>query len=151
MTYEISGKKALVCAASRGLGKGCAMALAEAGVDVTINGRNADVLAETAEEIRSKTNVKVSTVAADITTAEGRAEVLEACPQPDILVNNAGGRPPGDFRDWKRDTWISALDANMLTPIELIRATLDGMIERRFGRIVNITSSGVKEPINILG
>jgi 3-oxoacyl-[acyl-carrier protein] reductase len=151
MKYQIAGKKAIVCGASRGLGKGCAVALAEEGVEVTINGRNADVLAATADEIRKKTGVRVTTVAADITTAEGRALVLKACPQPDILVNNAGGPPPGDFRSWDRDIWINALDANMLTPIELIRATVDGMIGRRFGRIINITSSGVKQPIGILG
>jgi 3-oxoacyl-[acyl-carrier protein] reductase len=151
MNYEIAGKKAIVCAASRGLGKGCAMALAEQGVDVVINGRNADVLAATAEEIRSRTGVKVTAVAGDITTAEGRARVLFACPEADILVSNAGGPPPGDFRAWDRDIWIAALDANMLTPIELIRATIDGMIGRRFGRIINITSSGVKSPIGILG
>ena len=151
MDYEIAGKKAIVCAASRGLGKGCAVALAEQGVELTINGRNVDVLAATAEEIRSRTGVKVTTVAGDITTAEGRARVLSACPEPDILVSNAGGPPPGDFRAWDRDTWIAALDANMLTPIELIRATIDGMIGRRFGRIINITSSGVKSPIGILG
>ncbi len=127
------------------------MALAEEGVDVTINGRDAAVLAATADEIRQRTGVQVTTVAADVTTAVGRSLILEACPQPDILVNNAGGPPPGDFRNWDRDTWISALDANMLTPIELIRATLDGMIARRFGRIINITSSGVKQPIGILG
>jgi 3-oxoacyl-[acyl-carrier protein] reductase len=151
MKYQIAGKQAIVCGASRGLGKGCAVALAEEGVHVTINGRNAEVLAATAEEIRKKTGVRVATVAGDITTAEGRALVLKACPQPDILVNNAGGPPPGDFRSWDRDTWINALDANMLTPIELIRATVDGMISRRFGRIINITSSGVKQPIGILG
>ena len=115
-----------MCAASRGLGKGCAVALAEQGVEVTINGRNADVLAATAEEIRSRTGVKVTAVAGDITTAEGRARVLFACPEADILVSNAGGPPPGDFRAWDRDIWIAALDANMLTPIELIRATIDG-------------------------
>ena len=151
MNYEIAGKKAVVCAASRGLGKGCAIALAEQGVDVTINGRDAHVLAATAEEIRSRTGVKVTAVAGDITTSEGRARVLQACPEPDILVSNAGGPPPGDFRSWDRETWMAALDANMLTPIELIRATVDGMIRRRFGRIVNITSSGVKSPIGILG
>jgi 3-oxoacyl-[acyl-carrier protein] reductase len=151
MKYAITGRKAIVCGASRGLGKGCAVALAEEGVEVTINGRNAEVLAATAEEIRQKTGARVTAVAADITTEEGRKLVLQACPSPDILVNNAGGPPPGDFRQWDRDIWISALDANMLTPIELIRATLDGMIERRFGRIINITSSGVKQPIGILG
>lgn len=151
MKYAIEGKKAIVCGASRGLGKGCAVALAEEGVDLVINGRDPEVLAATAEEIRRKTGVSVTAVAGDITTAQGRQLVLQACPDPDILVNNAGGPPPGDFREWDRDTWISALDANMLTPIELIRATVDGMIERRFGRIVNITSSGVKQPIGILG
>jgi 3-oxoacyl-[acyl-carrier protein] reductase len=151
MKYAIAGKQAIVCAASRGLGKGCAMALAEEGVDVTINGRDADVLAATVDEIRRKTGVRVTGVAADITTADGRARVLAACPRADILVTNAGGPPPGDFRQWGREAWIAALDANMLTPIELIRATLDGMMERRFGRIVNITSSGVKQPIGVLG
>ena len=151
MKYAIEGKKAIVCGASRGLGKGCAVALAEEGVDLVINGRDPEVLAATAEEIRRKTGVSVTAVAGDITTAQGRQLVLQACPDPDILVNNAGGPPPGDFREWDRDAWISALDANMLTPIELIRATVDGMIERRFGRIVNITSSGVKQPIGILG
>lgn len=151
MKYAIEGKKAIVCGASRGLGKGCAVALAEEGVELVINGRDPEVLAATAEEIRQKTGVPVTAVAGDITTAEGRQRVLQACPNPDILVNNAGGPPPGDFREWDRDIWISALDANMLTPIELIRATVDGMIERRFGRIINITSSGVKQPIGILG
>lgn len=151
MNFEIAGKKAIVCAASRGLGKGCAMALAEHGVAVTINGRDRDTLEATAEEIRSRTGAKVTTSVGDITTEAGRAGVLTACPDPDIVVNNAGGPPPGDFRSWDRNTWVAALDANMLTPIELIRATLDGMISRRFGRIVNITSSGVKSPIGILG
>jgi len=151
MDYGIAGKKAIVCAASRGLGKGCALALAREGVDLVINGRDADVLAATAEEIRREAGVDVQAVAGDITSDEGRRKVLEACPDPDILVNNAGGPPPGDFRQWDRDTWIDALEANMLTPIELIRATVDGMIARRFGRIVNITSSGVKQPIGILG
>jgi 3-oxoacyl-[acyl-carrier protein] reductase len=151
MNYGLAGKKAIICAGSRGLGKGCAMALAGEGVDVTINGRNADALAATADEIRSKTGVRVTTVAADITTAEGRALVIHACPEADILITNAGGPPLGDFREWGRDDWISALDANMLTPIELIRTTVDGMIARRFGRIVNITSSAVKAPIATLG
>lgn len=151
MNFEIAGKKAIVCAASRGLGKGCAIALAEQGVELTINGRDRDTLEATAEEIRSSTGAKVTTSAGDITTEEGRKGVLAACSDPDIIVNNAGGPPPGDFRSWNRDVWIAALDANMLTPIELIRSTLDGMIARRFGRIVNITSSGVKSPIGILG
>ncbi len=151
MNYEIAGKKALVCASSRGLGKGCAIALAKEGVEVTLNGRDAATLERTANEIRATTGVPVVAVAADITTPEGQQRVLQACPSPDILVNNAGGPPPGNFRDWDRDTWIDALDANMLTPIALIRATIDGMIERRFGRIINITSSGVKAPIGVLG
>lgn len=151
MDFGIAGKKALVCAASKGLGKGCAMALAEGGVELVILARGRDALEATAAEIRAKTGAKVTTVPCDITTPEGRKAALAACPSPDILVNNAGGPPPGDFRDWNRDVWIKALDANMLTPIELMRATVDGMIARRFGRIVNITSSAVKMPIDILG
>src|SRR6266849_7965757 len=151
MDLGIAGKKALVCAASKGLGKGCALALAQDGVELTILARGKTALEATAAEIRAATGVKVTTVACDITTPEGRKAALAACPEPDILVNNAGGPPPGDFREWDRDTWIKALDANMLTPIELIRATVDKMIARRFGRIVNITSSAVKAPIDILG
>ncbi|MFQ5772934.1 MAG: SDR family oxidoreductase [Kiloniellaceae bacterium] len=151
MDLGLNGKTALVCAASKGLGRACAMALAREGVDVTIVARTPGPLQASAEEIRRETGVKVAPVAADITTEAGRKAALEACPGPDILVNNAGGPPPGDFRDWSRDDWIKALDANMLTAIELIRATVDGMIARRFGRIVNITSSAVKAPIDILG
>ncbi|MEO7243794.1 MAG: SDR family oxidoreductase [Rubrivivax sp.] len=151
MDMGIRGRTALVCAASKGLGKGCAMALAQEGVNVVITARGADVLNATAEEIRKATGVTVVAVAGDITTAEGRATALAAAPQFDILVNNAGGPPPGDFRDWNRDTWIKALDANMLTPIELIKATVDAMAERGFGRIVNITSGAVKAPIGVLG
>ena len=151
MDLGIRGRKALVCAASKGLGKACARSLANEGVDVTIVARSPGPLEETAEEIRGATGVHVNAVATDITTPEGRALALEACPHPDILVNNAGGPPPGDFRDWNRDDWVKALDANMLTPIELIKATVDGMMERRFGRIVNITSGAVKAPIDILG
>jgi 3-oxoacyl-[acyl-carrier protein] reductase len=151
MDLGIKGRKAIVCAASKGLGKGCAMALAKEGVDVVINARTADVLEKTADEIRKATGVKVTAVACDVTTAAGRAAVLKACPEPDIVVNNAGGPPPGDFRDWTRDHWIAAVDANMLTPIEFIKATVDGMMARGFGRIVNITSSSVKAPIDILG
>jgi 3-oxoacyl-[acyl-carrier protein] reductase len=150
MDLGIAGRKAIVCAASKGLGKGCAVALAREGVEVTIIARGAQTLEATAAEIRAAGG-KVNTVAADITTPEGREKALAACPQPDILVNNAGGPPPGDFHNWTRDDWIKALDANMLTPIELIKATIDGMIARRFGRIVNITSSAVKAPIDILG
>jgi 3-oxoacyl-[acyl-carrier protein] reductase len=151
MDLGIAGKKALVCAASKGLGKGCALALAQDGVELTILARGKEALEATAAEIRAKTGVKVTTIACDITTADGRKAALALCPQPDILINNAGGPPPGDFREWDRDIWLKAIDANMLTPIELIRATVDGMISRRFGRIVNITSSAVKAPIDILG
>ena len=151
MDLGIAGKKALVCAASKGLGKGCAVALAEEGVELVILARGREALEATAAEIRAKTGAKVTTVACDITTPEGRKAALAACPSPDILINNAGGPPPGDFREWDREIWIKALDANMLTPIELMRATIDGMISRRFGRVVNITSSAVKMPIDILG
>ena len=150
MDLGIKGKTALVCAASKGLGKGCAMALAREGVNVTILARGREALEATAEEIRNATGVKVTAITADITSPEGRKQALAACPKPDILVNNAGGPPPGDFRDFTRDDWIKAVEANMLTPIELIKATVDGMIERKFGRIVNITSSAVKAPIDIL-
>ncbi len=151
MDLGISGRKAIVCAASKGLGRGCAMALAREGVDLVINARTAAALEATAQEIRQETGVSVTAVAADIATEAGREAVLAACPAPDILVNNAGGPPPGDFRDWGREEWMSAVDANMLTPIFLIKAVVDGMIERRFGRIVNITSGAVKAPIAILG
>jgi len=147
----IAGKSALVCAASRGLGRGCAEALAREGVKVTICARTEEAVKQAADEIGAATGTPVRWVACDITTPDGRARALAACSQPDILVNNAGGPPPGDFRDWDRDAWLRALDANMLTPIELIKATVDGMIARRFGRIVNITSSAVKAPIDVLG
>lgn len=151
MDLGIRGRTALVCGASRGLGRACALALAREGVNVTIVARRPDVLAATAAEIRRAAGATVIEVAADITTEAGRRAALDACPAPDILVTNAGGPPPGDFRDWGRDDWIAALDANMLTPIALAAATVDGMIERRFGRIVNITSSAVKAPIDALG
>jgi 3-oxoacyl-[acyl-carrier protein] reductase len=153
MDLGISGKNALVCGASKGLGRACAEALAKEGVNVTLVARTADTLEATANEIRqlAGAQVKVTVVAADITTPEGRKQALAACPQPDILVTNAGGPPPGDFRNWEREQWIAAVDANMLTPIELIRATVDGMMNRGFGRIINITSSAVKAPIDILG
>jgi len=151
MDLGIKGRNALVCAASKGLGKGCALALAREGVNLVITARGKEALEATAEEIRRSTGAKVLAVAGDITTPEGRAQALAACPNPDILVNNAGGPPPGDFRNWGRDDWIKAIDANMLTPIELIKATLDGMIARKFGRVVNITSSAVKAPIAELG
>lgn len=152
MDFGIRGKQALVCGASKGLGRGCAEALAGEGVHLTIVARHADVLEATAQAIRlACADVTVRTVACDITTVDGRAEALAACPAPDILVTNAGGPPTGDFRHWSRDDWIAALDANMLTPIELIKASVDGMMARGFGRIVNITSSAVKAPIDILG
>lgn len=151
MKLGIEGRTALVCGASKGLGRGCAEALAAEGVNVVIVARTADALAATADEIRAATGANVTPVACDITTPEGRARALAACGDVDILVTNAGGPPPGNFRDWERDDWIRAVDANMLTPIELIKATVDGMIARRFGRIVNITSSAVKAPIDILG
>lgn len=151
MDLGIKGRTALVCGASKGLGRGCAEALAADGVSLTLVARNIEALEATAAAIRAVNGTSVQIVAADITTPEGRALALAACPAPDILVTNAGGPPAGDFRDWDRDTWIRALDANMLTPIELIRMTVDSMIARRFGRIVNITSSSVKAPIDILG
>lgn len=151
MNLNLNGRKAIVCGASKGLGRACAMALAEEGVDLVINARNAAELEETAAAIRAQTGVTVQAVAADITTESGRAQVLAACPAPDILVTNAGGPPPGDFRTWDEQAWHDAVDANMLTPIFLIKAVVDGMLERRFGRIVNITSSAVKAPISILG
>jgi len=151
MDLGIAGRRALVCAASKGLGRGCAEALAREGVDVTICARTESDVKRTADEIGATAGRRVAWVACDITTPAGRAAALSACPSPDILVNNAGGPPPGDFRDWDRDAWIRALDANMLTPIELIKSTVDGMIERRYGRILNITSSAVKAPIDVLG
>ena len=151
MDLGIAGRRALVCAASRGLGRGCAEALASEGVEVTICARTEADVKRAADEIGTTTGRRVAWLACDITTPAGRAAALAACPSPDILVNNAGGPPPGDFRDWTRDDWIRAIDANMLTPIELVKATVDGMIARRFGRIVNITSSAVKAPIDILG
>ncbi len=151
MDVGLSGKTALVCAASKGLGRACAHALAREGVAVTITARGAEALERTAAEIRAATGAAVQAVVGDITTEAGRHAALAACPAPDILVNNAGGPPPGDFRDWTREDWMRALDANMLTPIALIRAVVDGMGERRFGRIVNITSASVKSPIATLG
>ena len=166
MDFGIANKWALVCAASKGLGRGCAEALVNEGVNVVINARGADALKDTARQLKvmaamwaaaapGRVAPQVIAVAADITTEAGRAAVLGAAGGPglrfDILVNNAGGPPPGDFRDWDREAWIKALDANMLTPIVLIQTLIDGMAERGFGRIVNITSSSVKAPIDILG
>ena len=153
MDLGIKGKTALVCGASKGLGRGCAEALAMEGVHVTMVARTVATLEAAAQEITriAAAGVIIKTVACDITTPEGRALALAACPAPDILVTNAGGPPTGDFRQWERAQWIAALDANMLTPIELIKATVDGMMARGFGRIINITSSAVKAPIDVLG
>lgn len=152
MDLGISGKWALVCAASQGLGRGCAEALAAEGVNVVITARRADALEAAAAALRAAhPAVEVRTAPGDIATPAGRAAALAAAPQVDILVNNAGGPPPGDFRDWEREDWLRALDANMLAPIAMIRATLDPMLARGFGRIVNITSSAVKAPIATLG
>jgi 3-oxoacyl-[acyl-carrier protein] reductase len=155
MDLGIAGKWALVCGASRGLGFGCAQALVNEGVNVLIVARGADALEAAAAQLKaggaSASAIEVQFVAADITTVEGRAAVFAKRKDFDIVVTNAGGPPPGDFRDWDRDAWIKAVDANMLTPIELIRTTVDGMAARGFGRIVNITSSSVKAPIDILG
>jgi len=151
MDLGIAGRKALVCAASKGLGRGCALALAQNGVEVTITARTTGALEQAAQEIAAATGVRVTPVAGDITTPEGRAAALAACPEPDILVNNAGGPPPGDFREWDENDWLQACNANMITAIMLIRAVVDGMMARGFGRIVNITSSSVKAPIPQLG
>lgn len=151
MDLGLQGKKAIVCAASKGLGRACAISLAREGVDLVITARTAETLEATAEEIRAMTGVKVTAVAGDISTDAGREAALAACPAPDILINNNGGPPRGDFRDWDRDMWIKAVDGNMLTPIFLIKAVVDGMIGRGFGRIVNITSASVKSPIPELG
>lgn len=152
MDLGISGRWAVVCAASKGLGLGCAQALAKEGVNLVINARGRDALEQAAVHLRSlHPNIEVRTVIGDVAEPAVREALLAACPQVDILVNNAGGPPPGDFRDWQREDWLKALDANMLTPIELIKATVDGMAQRGFGRIVNITSGAVKAPIDILG
>lgn len=151
MDLGIAGKNALVCAASKGLGRGCAESLAEAGVNLTICSRTEADIKATAERIGETYGTTVKWVACDIATEEGRKASLDMAGDVDILVNNAGGPPPGDFRDWTRDDWIKAIDSNMLTAIELIKSTVDGMMARKFGRIVNITSGSVKSPIAILG
>ncbi|UXH80455.1 SDR family oxidoreductase [Roseateles amylovorans] len=152
MDLGLNGRWALVCAASKGLGAGCAEALVAEGVNVVITARGEEALQAQAAALRAlNPAVQVIAVAGDITTEAGRAAALAACPQVDILINNAGGPPPGDFRTWGREEWLAALEANMLTPIELIRATVDGMAQRGFGRIVNITSGAVKAPIDVLG
>ncbi len=137
---------------ARDLGAPAPWSLATEGVHVTLTARGAEALKKTADEIRkANPGITVTEVVGDIATPQGREDVLNACPDPDILINNAGGPPPGDFRNWTRDDWIKALDANMLTPIELIKATVDGMMARKWGRIVNITSAAVKAPIDTLG
>ena len=151
MDMGLKGRKALLSGASKGMGRACALALSHEGVDVTLVARGLEALNETADEIRAETGGRVQTVAADITTDAGRAAALDACPEPDILLNNAGGKKPGDFRDWDRDEWISALDLMMLAPIQMMRLTFDGMVERGFGRIVNIAARGVKIPQVELG
>lgn len=152
MELGIAGRQAIVCASSKGLGLGCAEALAANGVNLIMNARTLDVLDASAKRLRETYGVKVTAVAADICTEAGRAEVLGAADGVvDILVNNAGGPPPGDFRNWEREDWIAALDANMLTAISLIKAVIDPMIDQGFGRIVNITSGSVKNPIPQLG
>jgi 3-oxoacyl-[acyl-carrier protein] reductase len=151
MDLGISGKTALVCASSKGLGRGCAEALAAAGVNLVLNARGADALEATAAEIRARFGVQVTTVAADVATEEGRARLLDAAGSVDILVTNAGGPPPGLWSDWDRDDFIKALDANMLAPIALMKALLPGMIAKGWGRVVNITSGSVKAPIAQLG
>ena len=151
MDLGIAGKQALVCGASAGLGYACAQALVREGVDVLIVARTEAPLLAAAERLRSMGGGAVQCVAADVTTEAGRAHILAAQQDFDIVVTNAGGPPPGDFRDWDRDTWLRAMDANMLAPIALIKATVDGMMARGFGRIVNITSSAVKSPVDGLG
>ncbi|WP_299140625.1 SDR family oxidoreductase [uncultured Tateyamaria sp.] len=151
MDLGIAGKRAVVCASSKGLGLGCAEALAAAGVHLVMNSRGPDALEAAAERLRTAHGVDVTTVAADVTTSNGQAALIEAAGDADILVNNAGGPPPGMWHDWDRDDFIAALDANMLTPIALIKALVPGMMDRGWGRVVNITSQSVKAPIPVLG
>jgi len=147
MDLGINGRTAIVCAASKGLGKACAMQLAKEGVNVVISARTKADIEAAAEEIRKAANVKVTAIACDVTTEEGRKQMLAACPNPDILINNAGGPPPGDFKDFSLDDWRKAVEWNMITPLALIKATVYGMMDRKFGRILNITSQSVKAPI----
>lgn len=151
MELGISGKRALLTGASRGMGRACAEALAREGCEITICARSTGPLEEAAEAIRKETGAVVHTVAADVTTQAGLDTILSACPDPDILLNNAGGKAPGDFRDWDRDEWVSAVDLMMIPPILMMRATVDGMMERGWGRIVNIVSRSVKIPQLELG
>ncbi len=148
MDLDIRGRKAIVCASSQGLGKACALALAQAGVAVVINARNRAQLESTADEIRKATGVEVIPVAADVSTPQGQEALLAACPAPDILVNNNGGPPYRDFRELDREALLAGVTMNMVTPIELVQRVIDGMAARRFGRIVNITSQSVKMPIS---
>ncbi|MBW2314041.1 MAG: SDR family oxidoreductase [Deltaproteobacteria bacterium] len=151
MELGIGGRRAIVCASSRGLGRACAEALAREGVHVTLNGREPGPLRDAEEEIATRHGVEVESVVGDIGAEETQQALLSACPAPDILVNNNGGPPPGRFQDWDRETWVGALDANMLAPLLMIRRVLDGMVERKFGRIVNITSAMVKTPLAPMG
>ena len=152
MDLGLKGKTAIVCAASSGLGRACAMALAGEGANLVINGRTRETLEEAAADIRAAApDVAVSLVVGSVVDQDIREELVAPAGAPDILVNNAGGPPPGNFRDWSREDWISAVDTNMLSAIELIRLTVDGMAERGFGRVVNITSSSVRVPIPVIG
>ena len=151
MKLGIEGRTAIVCGASKGLGWGCAAALAAEGVRIILNARDPARLEATAAALRSASGAEVIAVPGDVGTAEGRAALLAACPEPDILVNNAGGPPPGDFREWDEEHWHRAVQNNMVAPILLIKAVIDPMIARRFGRIVNITSAAVKAPYPSLG
>lgn len=151
MDLGIKGRTAIVCAGSKGLGRACAEALAAEGVAVVLNARDAATLTQVAKQIADRHGVPVTPVAADLSTSNGRALLTEACPSPDILINNAGGPPPGDYRSWSDKDWAAALETNMLAPVTLIRTFADGMAERRFGRIVNITSSVVRHPLDAQG
>jgi len=151
MDLKIAGRKAIICASSKGLGKACAQALAAEGVDVWISARSSGPLLASAEEINAAGGGRATAVIADVTTQSGRSALFEACPDPDILINNAGGPAPGDFRNWDQQDWFDAINANMYSAIDMIKRCLDGMIERRYGRIVNITSVAVKLPVTVLG
>lgn len=151
MDLKLAGKSAIVCASSRGLGKACAKALAGEGVNVWLSARTEEALEKAATDLRAHASADIHTVVADVTTDAGRDALLAACPAPDIVINNAGGPPPGDFRDWRQQEWFDAVNANMFSAIDMIRRTLDGMMARNFGRIVNITSVAVKLPQAELG
>jgi 3-oxoacyl-[acyl-carrier protein] reductase len=151
MDFGIAGRRALVCGASAGLGFACAEALAKEGVELVMAARTEAPLQKAAATLRALSKASVNWVTADVTTVAGRARIFADYPDFDIVVTNAGGPPPGDFRDWDRNVWLQALDANMLSPIEIIKTTVDGMMARGFGRIINITSSAVKSPVNGLG